>query len=531
MYALVSFLLDNISKVFCNTYVVLIAALGVLVIIAYRVWNALFISPLREIPGPLIPRMFAQHLEIATLSSQMAFLGLYGGQKYGDIYVCQPKSVVITDPADIRAILSTPSFVKSEYYRILRFTGLTSTICTTDRAEMSKKRRMIGPYFSTSYLNKMEPIVLEHGVHAVIQRWDKQLQGESHIRVNYCEVFALCTLNIISRLVYGQEVSALDPKLSNTHKWMAKSTTYISARALLRLLPKPIFKLVTMPWEHLYDRIAGHVQSSIDTRKRLLLQLAKDGKGAEKPADMLQALLDCEDPESKVHFSREQIHSESLLLLIGGIDPTAFTMTWTVHLLLLYPECYRKAVQEVRSAFPSNGVDDKPITYAEAKAKLLYLEACILESMRLAPVPSMMIPRVVPEGGTTIKGYYLPPGTTIFANMLGSHLSPDYWKEPHRFYPDRFLDPANSRASHNVFVFGYGNRICMGKHLAWMNMHTILANILRRYDFALPEDYTRRGPTVIDPKTGFPKLMDASYFISRKPKQDADCWVTVSKAK
>ncbi|KAJ2282146.1 hypothetical protein IW141_006535, partial [Coemansia sp. RSA 355] len=65
-----------------------------------------------------------------------------------------------------------------------------------------------------------------------------------------------------------------------------------------------------------------------------------------------------------------------------------------------------------------------------------------------------------------------------------------------------------------VFTFGYGNRIRMGKHLAWLNI--TLANLLQMFGFKLPDGYTRTGPSVIDPTTGHQKLMDRTEFITAK---------------
>ncbi|KAJ2710942.1 hypothetical protein H4R19_003497 [Coemansia spiralis] len=185
-------------------------------------------------------------------------------------------------------------------------------------------------------------------------------------------------------------------------------------------------------------------------------------------------------------------------------------------------------MEEVRSQFPPGG--DDVVRYGEARNKLPYLEACLLESTRLIPVPSAMLSREVCEPGVTIKGHHLPAGTHVFVNMYGSQMCDRHWVDPHRFNPERFLEPG-SRLSHNIFTFGYGNRICMGKHLAWLNMVTILTNLLRRYDFALPSGYARTGPGVIDPATGYPKIMDMTHFLSRKPAdQDADCMINISRA-
>ncbi|KAJ2315861.1 hypothetical protein IWW52_003942 [Coemansia sp. RSA 2704] len=497
----------------------------------YRVYHALYVSPLRNIPGSLLCRLTKRHLEQATVRGHMAQFGLRGMHTYGSVFVCQPDAVCISDAADIRRVLSSPAFTKSAYYRILRFTGIDSLMSTRDPHHVSQKRRVLGPYFSTSYLGKMEHLVIEHGSRAICRRWDEMLgQSAGTIRVNYCSTFSLCTLNVIARLVYGQELGALDAGApESTLQWMSESTTYISVRALLQLLPRWLFRAVTWPWEHRYRRIADHVHASIRTRAELL------GAGHAPPADLLQALLDCcggSEP-ARVRLDARQVHAEALLLLIGGIDPTAFTLTWTVHLLMLYPQCYRRAVDEVRAQFPGGGADAAQITYAQARLRLPYLEACIYECMRLVPVPQLMVPRVVPAPGAAVAGHALPAGTTVFANVLGAHLDPRQWPDPHRFDPTRFLDPATRRAAiHGVFTFGYGTRICMGKHLAWLNMLTIMANLLRRYDFRLPRAYTRTGPAVLDPATGHPRIMPMSPFISAKPAdQDADCWLEVSAAR
>ncbi|KAJ2742236.1 hypothetical protein GGI20_004628 [Coemansia sp. BCRC 34301] len=453
-------------------------------------------------------------------------------QKYGDIYVCQPNGVSISNPADIRGVLSSTQFLKNDYYKILRFTGIDSIMSTRDPHMVSKKRRMLGPYFSSTYVSRMEPLILEHGINAIKSRWDSLLLAKKEAEVNFCTTFSLCTFNIVSRLVYGQEIEVFKDSESggaDTVDWMNSSTNYISVRALLQLLPRPLFYLITLPWEHRYKQIASYVYESIAERKQLLSKLKgldEEEEKSSRPVDLLQALVDCEEPESRVRLTSEQIHAESLLLLIGGIDPTAYSLTWTMHLFMLYPECYKRVTAEVRGIFP---VRSQTITYAQAKTQLPYLEACILESMRLVTVPGVQIPRTVPPGGTTIQGQYLPEGTIVYANLWGSHHSKEYWHEPGRFDPTRFLD--NKRAQHCVFTFGYGNRICMGKQLALIKMFTILANLLKDYDMALPKDYTRRGPGVLD-KDGYPQLMDMTQFLSTKPLYpDTDCRLVISKSK
>ncbi|KAJ2556928.1 hypothetical protein EV175_001672 [Coemansia sp. RSA 1933] len=518
---------------FVISYVVQLTGALLLGYLVYNVVYHLTMSPLRHIPGPLLARLSKRYYELVSATGMMALNGRQNAHKYGDIYVCQPETVSISDPADIRTVLSTSTITKHPYYKLLRFTGKDSIMSTLELEVVSKKRRTFGPYMTTSYISKMESLLMEHGIKAIIAQWDKELAATQPgaCEINYCHTFNLYLFNQVSRLVFGKEIQELkNVDAQKKLQWITESTTFISMRALFQLLPRPIFYLFIRPWEHMYDQISEHVALSIKERKQLLSGIEK--AGIQKPVDLLQALMDCEDPESKVRLTAEQIHAEALLLLIGGIDPTAFTLTWTVHLLMLYPECYRRAVNEIRELYPcsSSGI----LSYSNVKSTLPYLEACILESLRLVPVPSVQIPRKIPAEGVTIKGHYIPGGTAVFINMWGSHTSEKYWADPFKFDPMRFLDKdpkLNRQRRHSIFTFGYGNRICMGKHLAWVNLMTILANLLRNYNISLPKNYARCGPHIIDPQTGHPKLMDMTMFITNKPKNpDVDCRMVISKA-
>jgi len=68
-------------------------------------------------------------------------------------------------------------------------------------------------------------------------------------------------------------------------------------------------------------------------------------------------------------------------------------------------EKFRK---EIRSTFKSyNEID------ATSTAPLKYLQAVVLEGMRIYPPLPLGLPRVVPAGGDTVDGYFLPGGVGI----------------------------------------------------------------------------------------------------------------------
>ncbi|KAJ1952171.1 hypothetical protein GGI12_006313, partial [Dipsacomyces acuminosporus] len=240
----------------------------------------------------------------------------------------------------------------------------------------------------------------------------------------------------------------------------------------------------------------------------------------EKPKDILQALIDAEDPESKIKMTQTQITAENIGIIDGGTDTTSLTMTWTLHYLMLYPDAYRRAVDEVRSTFAY----DHLIAFNEGRSKLPFVEACIYESMRIRAVSGVFLPRIVPKGGATFQGHFLPEGTQVGVNIAGMHHHQGTWDNPRRFMPERFI--GNEKAKQNVVAFSTGVRICPGRNLAWIEMITIVANLLKDYDFALPEDSLFR-PDRVD-SFGNPVVMPRTHTLTVGPKcSKRDCKIVV----
>ena len=65
--------------------------------------------------------------------------------------------------------------------------------------------------------------------------------------------------------------------------------------------------------------------------------------------------------------------------------------------------------------------------------------------------------------------------------MHRSHRSEEYWHEPDKFDPSRFLE----RHSEMLLAFGAGSRSCIGQNFAMLEAKIMLALIVRRFHFEL----------------------------------------------
>jgi cytochrome P450 len=250
-------------------------------------------------------------------------------------------------------------------------------------------------------------------------------------------------------------------------------------------------------------------------------RIAAEGKGAETRNDIMHHLLQATDPVTGKGFSREQLNVESSLLIAAGADTTSVTLAAAFFYLLHNLSVMHKVVDEVRSAYTTEEMDH--ITPAKL-VSLPYLRAVIDEALRLSPPVPSILPREVLKGGIAIDGQYISEGTIVGVSAYAIHRNHEYFPEPDTFYPERWIvsesdtkdcsSPKIPRTRQAVSLarqafssFSQGARGCIGRQLAYYELHTALALTLHRFDIRLAQiedstDWREGFPDVINPIRG-----------------------------
>ncbi|ORX67689.1 putative cytochrome P450 monooxygenase [Linderina pennispora] len=476
----------------------------------------LYFSPVSHIPGGLLSRLSMLYVRIMVTLGKLPDLCEDDYYNYGDIFLSAPDIVTISNPDDCRAVMGTYDFIKDKFYESFRL--VDETIFTTIDAEFNMLgRRLIGPAFTPASLQKMEPTIMECGLLAIKRKWDK-LIGENgrEANVNFNTDFTLATFDIISTLVYGKKFRALEKGERTIVKWVEKYNWLAHIKAVIPSVAEFPLNLLCRPLLKNCKEFVGFTSTTVEQRREQIRQ------GEKVPYDLLQALIDGEELEARAKLTPSQVTAQSIELLGAAIYTTADTITWTLHYLMLYPECYRKAVDEVRSIF----APDHLIGYSEGRSRLPYIEACIYESLRICAVSGFLLPRVVPPGGATFQGYFIPAGMTIALNIAGMNHHRSLWRDSKRFMPERFIERPDLK--HQVMSFSTGVRICPGRALAWVKIMTILSNLLKDYDFSLPAD-AQYSPDRTD-TNGLPVAMPRTHSVTVGPKHpERDCILVVTK--
>ncbi|ORX65508.1 putative cytochrome P450 monooxygenase [Linderina pennispora] len=460
-----------------------------------------FLSPLRNIPGPLTARLTNRRAEVISATGNAIKCGERDSIKYGDIYIYKPNAVSISNPSDWKMVLGSLKFLKSDYYSGIDLFDIQNTLSGRDPKFVSVRKRQLGPYFAYGYLVKMEPTILRCGIKSLKNAWDAQLARSptGEIEINYSRDYILATMDTIGGLVYGQDFNCVKNRDNTLAQQLLCSIKFQAARSMIPITRYYPFSKLLAPLERPFRKYERFCRAAIAKRRAYLAE------GGDKPADLLQG--------SKVRMDETQIVSESMVMMAAGADTTSNTLLWTTHLFMLYPAVYVRVCNEVREKF----APDHLITYHEAKAHLPYLEACIFETMRLCPI----------AGGQAPRGHFLPAGTEVYLNFRGVHTNRKTWADPFRFVPERFLD--NDESKRNFYAFGGGARTCPGRNLSWVELFTIMANMLKDYELRMPDDLTYLGPEIVD-EHGCPKKMDSkSFFVNTPIYPDRDCRMVLSK--
>lgn len=153
--------------------------------------------------------------------------------------------------------------------------------------------------------------------------------------------------------------------------------------------------------------------------------------------------------------------------------------------ILTTPSAYRKLQAEIDNfhADKAAEADDKSvITYADART-LPYLQAVIREALRLWPPSAGLFTKEVPKAGDSIHGYYLPPGTEVGQCLSSVGKLPRIWgADADLFYPERWLEATPEKFEEMQaavdLVFSSGKYVCLGKHIAWMELLKFFAEVI-----------------------------------------------------
>ena len=167
-----------------------------------------------------------------------------------------------------------------------------------------------------------------------------------------------------------------------------------------------------------------------------------------------------------------------------GFDTTATALSNTIFHLLNNPLTYTRLCSEIRSTFSN----DEEIKSGGLLTGCLYLRACIDESMRISPPVGTVLPREILPGGLIVSNHYFAAGIEIGVPIYALHHSERYFTNAEDYKPERWMagegtsDEEQALQKGAFSPFSFGPRGCAGKNMAYLELTTVIAKLIWRYD-------------------------------------------------
>ncbi|KAH0833179.1 cytochrome P450 [Lanmaoa asiatica] len=160
---------------------------------------------------------------------------------------------------------------------------------------------------------------------------------------------------------------------------------------------------------------------------------------------------------------------------------TASTLQVFLLAMILFPEVQKKA-QSVIDAM----VGTSRLPAWTDRPSLKYIDAVLRETLRWHPILPLSTPHATTDSDV-YEGYYIPKGNNIFAGAM-THDEARY-PSPFDFLPERFLDAEGNLNQDTVgFAFGFGRRICVGRHIADASLWYAISGMLALFNFSKATD-------------------------------------------
>ncbi|KAL4864887.1 cytochrome P450 [Aspergillus spectabilis] len=452
----------------------------------YCIHNAYF-HPLSKYPGPLLAKFTVLRGTYHAWKGDVHLDTWRCHQIYGSVFRYAPDKLVFSSPGAIRDIYSVSSNVtKDPTYAALGKDRL-NLVTLVDRKEHSKRRRLVSSSFSFANVKKFEPSMLVY-VGRFIAALSSGLQpeplgGSWGPAIDVSDWCSYLTFDVMTEFVFGVKYDLLqDPRWRHVVHDIEVTNVRLYVLMHLRLL------YLGRLDKRLFPAATRGARGFLHFINQLLTDYPH--RENHSHADAFTNFTGAKDKDNKSLMNPKQIYSEAVVFVTAAQDTTSISLRAILFYLSRNPDAYEKLAQEIGTTYPAYDViraDDK-------LKKYVYLDACIMESMRMSPaITGATMFRHVSPGGQTVDGEHIPAGYSVSAGIYTVHHNEDLFPRPFEFIPERWIVDEHTTQEQldmrlKMWVpFSTGARACIGKTFAQTLLSITVASVVQAYDFRIAE--------------------------------------------
>ncbi|KGG14185.1 MULTISPECIES: cytochrome P450 [Prochlorococcus] len=369
------------------------------------------------------------------------------GNVFATSMLLQPMVFIQGDKA-IADLLSQPEAIEVWWPKSVQQLLGRHSLANRNGAAHKARRRMVAQLFSSSALERYSP-----GIINLIDELGEELNTAT-VPLPLAKKMRRFAFSVIATTVLGLEGNDRDKLFSDFEIW---------TKALFSI---PI------------DLPGSPFAKALKARKRLLEQLQEilrkpiKGKGG---LDLLAGGLD----ETGIPFADEDLGEQLLLLLFAGYETTASALSCLMRELLLNPQIETWLREEIDTLVWPPTPEQAAIVYGPANAPRL--DALVKEVMRFTPPVGGFFRRT--KQSLVLDNIIVPSNRVVQVALIASnrHGIDDL----DVFRPQRHLE---NECSLHLMPFGGGERVCLGKSLAELEIRLMVVGLFRKLQLEVVQD-------------------------------------------
>ncbi|XP_076625050.1 cytochrome P450 9e2-like [Colletes latitarsis] len=372
--------------------------------------------------------------------------------------------------------------------------------------EWREMRKILSPAFTSAKMKTMYKLIAE-----CADRFTEHIAMESKGAKIYDtkDAFGRYTTDVIATTNFGIAVDSMKDRDNEFFVFARDTLNFSAIRTLKMLLGRNFPTLSRLFRIRIFSNASrryftGVIGEAVRTRKE---------KGIHRP-DMIELMMESRDSNGR-ELTIDEMAIQAFLFFLGGYDTTSRFLCFAAHVIAVNPDVQAKLRAEIEEvARRTNG---QP-TY-DAIKDMAYMDAVLNETNRLYSAPAFLdrvcvkefeLPPATPDS----KPCVIKPGAIVWFLPFSMHRDPNYFPDPLKFDPTRFM---GRDVPQNVYIpFGLGPRVCIGNRFALMETKIVFYYLLLRCE--------------LEPcaKTTIPMRFDKSIFL---PTPETGFWVQIKTRK
>ncbi|KAF4448607.1 hypothetical protein F53441_8026 [Fusarium austroafricanum] len=514
------------------------AVVAVVLLIKHLFLDPLIFSPLRHVPGPKSFAFTKWRLAYEDWKGTRTRTIFQLHQKYGPVVRIGPNEVSFNSLSALRTIYGPGSrFGRTSFYRMFDVYGEQNLFTLHSPKAHGERKKLLSHAYSKS-------VVMKQPTAKMVERRARQyldlIEAQPEMISEIFSTLHYYSLDNITAFVYGEYGQTAAIRGSAFHRALISDILHPSRRRLswsivhLKSLTQWLYRqsglmgqlvqpVLPMQQPTTYTGIRGHALQAFRSFKAEA-EVAKPPEPKDDHMPIIQSLWQYHESQMPGGLNDMQMASECADHFLAGIDTTSDSLMFLIWALSLPGnEKFQEKLREEVMTISGDGLNQWGNPRAEASDRCTYLNAVIKETIRLyAPLPSTE-PRSV-ETDSVIDGYTIPGNTVVGMSPWVMHRNADVFKDPLVFNPDRWLGPDAAELNRWFWGFSSGGRMCIGMHLAMVEMTVLAATMYRQFRTTIAPGFEDTTPAIT--------ARVETFYDERFPKvQESTCLIKFTKLK